>query len=190
MTMTFDPIMPHVVNWQRPYKSNEAYPSLTRPLGVLSVHEFAYIQRRDAPRMVQDLLLRCWSSIRRSLMLIRPGYPVADPFDVRPYPDLAPLLPAWDRLCCWYRETLFDRQLDLFGDPWEDELQRWHRFVRYRCSEVILDRPDWTRLILESIGILPILPVDPDKLCEDDPVTGADCFAVIINANTRNNYAF
>lgn len=103
-----------------------------------------------------------------------------------PFPDLTPLLPGWDRLCRYYRETLFDRQLDLFGDPWNDELQRWHRFVLRRCIEVVLDRPDWTRLILESVGFLPVLPVDLDWLCEDDPVTGPDCFDIIMIANREN----
>lgn len=190
MPMTFDPIIPLVANGQRRYKSIEAYPSLTRPNGVLGIHEFAYIQRSDASRMVHDLLLRCWSSYRQALRLVRPGYPFADPFDGCPCPDLAPLLPACDRLSCWYRATLFDRQLDLFSDPWADELNRWHRFARLRCIDVILDRPEWSRLILESLRILPTLSVDPEWLCEDDAVDGAGCFDAIITNNTKTNHVF
>jgi hypothetical protein len=190
MMTTFDPLLPVMPMAGPRFKCIQAFPSLTRPNGVLSVNEFAYIQRRDAPRVLQDLLIRCWSQHRNALKLTYPAHAVADPFDTRPYPDLTPLLSAWDKLCCWYRDSLFDRQLTLFGDPWEDELQRWYRFVRRRCIEIILDRPEWTRLILESFDILPISPIDPDWLCEDEPVTGAGCFIAIINANTENEYAF
>lgn len=190
MTTTFDPLLPVMPTVGPRYKCIQAFPSLTRPNGVLSVKEFAYIQRRDAPRVLQNLLIRCWSRYLDALRLTRPAQPVADPFDTRPNPDLTPLLPAWDKLCSWHRDTLFDRQLTLFGDPLEDGLQRWHRFVRRRPIDVILDRPEWTRLSLESLAILPILSIDPDWLCEDEPVTGAGCFHAITNANMENEYAF
>lgn len=167
----------------------DAYPSVTRPDGVLGLSEFAYIQRREAPQLLHDLAIRCWRRYRYALLLTRPADPVADPFDTRPYPDLAPLLPAWDRLCCWYRDTLFDRQLDLFGCPWNDELARWHGFVRHRCVDVILDRPDWVRLVMQSLAILPSVLRHAADLTEGERLFVTACFDAIILANMENHHA-
>lgn len=175
---------------ETPYRRLDPYPSVTRPEGVLTIDGFAYIQRRSAVVMLNQLLHGCWQAYRNALLLTRPGTLLPDLFDRYPRADMAPLIPTWDRVCVWYRRTLFDPQLTLFDCPYNLELDRWHHWVDRHCFGVILDRPEWVRMILEVLGYLPATTRDPDILLEDEPLFAAACFDTIINANQETIDAY
>ena len=84
--------------------------------------------------------------------------------------DLTSLLYPWDRLCCWYRETVFRRQMNLFECPYQTELTRWNTLVLERCLEPIFDDPQRVRLILATVGL--IKPAYSDYLFFDEKYEG------------------
>jgi hypothetical protein len=73
----------------------------------------------------------------------------------RQVPNLGSLLLSWDRLCIWYRERSFERQLDLFLASDEIEIARWSSFVENQCFAPILRCPCLTRSLLQQTGMLP-----------------------------------
>lgn len=86
--------------------------------------------------------------------------------------DLTALVYPWDRLCCWYRDNVFRRQLDLFECPYRTELLRWQTLLLERCLEPIYDDPQRVRLILATVGLIPSLYEDFtcfDGIEEGDP---------------------
>lgn len=114
-------LCPHCqTSLRTPYRRLDPYPSVTRPQGILTLDGFAYIQRRGAVVMLHQLLRGCWQAYRNALLLTRPG----TLFDRHPRADMAPLIPTWDRVCVWYRDTLFDPQMTLFDCTYEHELDR------------------------------------------------------------------
>jgi hypothetical protein len=163
------------------------FPSIDRPHGVLTLKEFAFTQRREAEATLQTIVYECWRTYRRALTLTRPGKPLPDAFEARPDRDLGPLLLGWGRVCVWYREHMFDLQLDLFTCPHDSELIRWHRWVDRHCTTVILDQPLWVRTVLETLGYLPKLTQSDDS---NDLGCGSvtACFEAIINTNEETYY--
>lgn len=136
---------------------NAIYPvadSVPFPCDVLTRERLAWIQRREATATLVSLTMQCRDRYHYALRLIHPGRPVPETARFPPNETVACLLPAWDWLCCWYRDVQFDPQLDLFTCPWRGELDRWYRFVRDRCEAVILDRPEEVRRILIATGII------------------------------------
>lgn len=130
------------------------YPSTTRPQGVLTARELAYLQRRDAPRALRQILDLCLDQYLYAQQLLHPSTPLPCRREAYATLDLTPLLPGWDRLCCWYRATLFDAQLDLFTCPYQAEVDRWQRFVIDRCFGTLLARPNLTRSVLVATGVI------------------------------------
>ena len=135
-----------------------AYPCVTRPNGVLSTAGVAYIQRREAGQCLQALVEEC----RRRYVYSSRVTGAPDPsFGTGTLMvDLTPLLYPWDRLCCWYRETVFRRQMNLFECPYQTELTRWNTLVLERCLEPIYDDPQRVRLILATVGLIPSMYAD------------------------------
>lgn len=120
---------------------NAIYPvagSVPFPCDVLTRERLAWIQRREATATLVSLTMLCRDRYHYALRLIHPGRPVPETARFPPNETVACLLPAWDWLCCWYRDVQFDPQLDLFTCPWRGELDRWYRFVRDRCEAVML----------------------------------------------------
>ena len=146
------------------------YPSITRPRGVLTTTEFAYIQRREARQLMQATVEECR---RRYLYSCRVTTVPEPSFATGPLlVDLTPLLYPWDRICKWYRDTVFNRQLDLFKCPYTVELLRWKSLVLERCLEPIFDDPQRVRLVLANVGIIQPKCSDYlvfDEVYEDDP---------------------
>lgn len=163
------------------------FPSIDRPHGVLTLKEFAFTQRREAGATLQNMVYECWRTYRTALTLTQPGSPLPDTFEQRPDRDLGPLLLGWDKVCVWYREHVFDRQLDLFTCPHVTELRRWHRWVERHCTNVILEQPLWVRTFLETLGYLPKWR-QPDDYQPEDCSTVTACFETIINANEDTYY--
>ena len=141
------------------------YPCITRPSGVLSTAGFAYMQRREAGQYLQALVEQCR---RRYVYSCRvTGAP--DPsFGSGPLIiNLTALMYPWDRLCCWYRETVFRRQMDLFECPYQSELTRWRDLIADRCFEPIYDDPQRVRLLLATVDLIPAINVDYELYDED-----------------------
>lgn len=84
------------------------------PSGVLTRDRLAWIQRREVSATLVSLTMQCRDRYHYALRLIHPGRPVPEAGRFPPNEIVACLLPAWDRVCCWYRDVLFDPQLDLF----------------------------------------------------------------------------
>lgn len=104
---------------------------------------------------MHDLASRSWQRYLYALRLTRPAHPLPD----RPEFELDPLYVPWDKVCCWYRDFLFDRQFDFFRCPYNLELERWSAFVDERCIKPVLQSPDQARLILQATGALAEAPL-------------------------------
>lgn len=76
MPMNCDHVRPGYAWSGLGYRQVDGYPPVTRPGGVLGLGKFAYVQRREAPRMLHDLVIRCWQRYRYALLLNRrPRHP-------------------------------------------------------------------------------------------------------------------
>ena len=135
-----------------PYSSQRGpYPSEERPTCRLSAREFAYLQRRNSDRLLLDLIDRGWASYCFANSLVTPSSPLPD----RQIPNLGSLLLSWDKICIWYREQRFERQLDLFLASDEMEIRRWSSFAEHQCFVPILRSAHLTRSLLRETGMLP-----------------------------------
>lgn len=123
-------------------------------LDILGIRGFAYFQRRRALHDVWKLTDRCWHAYRDALRLVEPGQPLPPQFESPFEPDLHWLLLAYDKLCIWYRETLFGLQLELFECNFSLELGRWAHFRDRYCFDLILREPLSVRATLEATGFL------------------------------------
>lgn len=135
------------------YRDTNPYPGITRPNGVLTTSMFAYIQRTEAPQYMQALVEEC----RRLYLYSTRVKGAPDPSFTSGtlIVDLTPLFYPWDKICCWYRSDVFDRQMDLFRCPYEHELSLWHTFIENYCFEPIYYDPGRVRLILAAVGLIP-----------------------------------
>ena len=160
-----------------------AYPCVTRPNGVLSTAGFAYIQRREAGQYLQALVEEC----RRRYVYSCRVTGVPDPsFGTGTLiVDLTPLMYPWDRLCCWYRETVFRRQMDLFECPYDTELTRWRELVLERCFEPIYDDPQRERLLLATVGLIPAMYADYELYEEDENGVNEPIFGWVVADHHR-----
>lgn len=151
-------------------KDGLPYPSITRPRGVLTTSEFAYIQRREAGQSMQAFVEEC---SRRYLYSCRVTTAPDPSFASGPLlVDLSPLLYPWDRVCNWYRETVFNHQMDLFDCPYTVELLRWKSLVMERCLDPIFDDPQRVRLVLATVCLIQPNYSDYlffDEVGEDEP---------------------
>ena len=150
---------------RRRYRQESSYPCITRAEGVLTPAMFAYIQRREAPQYLQAIVEGCWRRYVYSCKVA--GVPDPSLKGGTVLPDLAPLLYPWDRLCTWYRSTVFESQLELFECPYKFELSRWRRLVLDRCFGPIYEDPKRIRLLLASIDLIPAMYADYELYDED-----------------------
>lgn len=126
------------------------YPSEVRPSASLGRREFGFVQRRDAGRVLFDSATRAWDAYCFALSLLNPAACRPD----RPDPDLSALALPWDNYCLWYRNTVFDNQLDLFLCSHQTELRRWSNFTERRCVQPILRSPQLTRSFLRATRMI------------------------------------
>lgn len=126
------------------------YPSEQRPTPVLSFREFAFFQRRNADRLLLDLIGRGWEAYCFSRALVAPALPLLE----RHAPQVIGLMLAWDRLCASYRDNRLEDQLDLFLAHDENEIARWSEFVEDQCFHPILSSPHLTRSLLWATDML------------------------------------
>lgn len=137
--------------------------SVSPPYGpdVLTRTRLAWLQRRQARSSLVMLASECRDAYRFALALLHPAKP--EPENEGRLNDYAvlDLLYAWDGLCCWYRENLFNPQLDLFTCPWNTELDRWHYFIRDRVFRLCLKWPEYVRAVLIASGVI---PADPNRV--------------------------
>lgn len=134
------------------------YPCITRPVGVLTISEFAHIQRRENTQRLQAVVEECRRRYIYSCRVV--GTPDPSFGTGHLMLDLTALLYPWDKLCCWYRNNVFRRQLDFFECPYRTELSRWQTLLLERCLEPIFDDPQRVRLILASVGLLELSHAD------------------------------
>ena len=155
------------------------YPCITRPNGVLSTAGFAYIQRREAGQYLQALVEQC----RRRYVYSCRVTGVPEPWfgTGTLIVDLTPLIYPWDRLCCWYRNTLFRRQMGLFECPYDTELTRWRELVLERCFEAIYDDPQRERLLLATVGLVPAMYADYELYEEDENGVNEPIFGWVVS---------
>jgi hypothetical protein len=122
---------------------------------ILNIRGFSYFQRRHALEDIWNLTHCCWRAYRDALRMVEPALPFPAQFDTPFKPDLHWLLLAYDKLCIWYRETLFGLQLELFECNFSLELDRWMHFRDRYCFELIMREPPSVRATLEATGFLP-----------------------------------
>ena len=165
------------------YREGFPYPCITRPEGVLTPTMFAYIQRREAPQYLQAFVEGCWRRYVYSCKVAGIPDPSLEGGTLLPY--LTPLLYPWDRLCCWYRDTVFERQLELFECPYKFELTRWRRLVLERCFEPIYDDPQRLRLTLANVGLIPAMYEDFELYQDTEGGVSEPIFGWVPDDHTR-----
>ena len=135
------------------FRDPNPYPSISRPNGVMTISMFAYVQRTETRQYMQALIEECRRLYLYSTRVT--GAPDPSFTSGTLIVDLSALMYPWDKLCCWYRDNIFCRQMDLFRCPYQHELSRWHTFVLERSFEPIYDDPGRVRLLLATVGLIP-----------------------------------
>jgi hypothetical protein len=115
---------------------------------------FARFQRRTLDNDLEELARRCHERLFHAFRLLNPAAPYP-----RNHPRYGPyaldrLICPWDRLCALYRSMHFDAQIDFFDEHFLREQRRWRRFVEDACMTPFTTRAEWTRSLLEGVGVL------------------------------------
>lgn len=126
---------------------------------------FARFQRRTLDSDLMELARRCHERLLHAYRLLNPAasYPKKHR-NYGPY-DLDRVTYPWDRLCAAYRSLHFDAQIDFFDMHRLREHRRWRRFVEDTCMTPFTTRAEWTRSLLEGVGVL-----EPDPRSTSLPI--------------------
>lgn len=68
--------------------------------------------------------------------------------------ELAPLVPAYQRLCARYRTTLYDAQMALFSVDLKTPEETWWAWFYHELTPQLLGNADFVRSVLRSVGLL------------------------------------
>ncbi len=146
---------------QSQFKAQSGLPVYFRPTGQLhvsdatmSLDEMVFHQKRSSESDLKELIWLCRQRYCYAVELINPRANPPDSLFDRSALDLGEFYLPWAGFCSHYRRLLFDPQIDLFEDQRAREHRKWGSFLEKECFARVTERPDWTRCVLETAGLL------------------------------------
>lgn len=134
---------------------------------TISLDEMIFHQKRSTESDLKELIWLCRERYCYATELIDPSANPPDSLFDRSALDLSEFYLPWAELCSHYRRLIFEPQIDLFEEQRCRELRKWGDFLEKECFARIMGRPDWTRCVLETAGLLPLRSADRDVYVEE-----------------------